>query len=159
MEYYVGNIDRLELCIRCPHDVSKIEEFLDCGEHSRDWVAQVVNCFLNNLLLFKELVRNQLTVVFLHMCEYYRHGVVYGVRRPVADIRQMRCLDCANDFLYKSLFQSRHLTEQAHFLGVRDPHIGVCVGSSAIRNDEKNHVSRVSEGSGRDECVLHLSKY
>ena len=84
--------------------------FLDCGEHGRDRVARVVNCFLYNILPFKELVRNQLTLVSLQMREYARNGVINRVRRPVADTRQVNCLDRANDLLYESLLDSCHLT-------------------------------------------------
>ena len=102
MEYDVGDVERLEMCIRCLRDFRKLEEFLDYREHSCDLVALVVNCFPNNVLPFKELMRHQLTVVFLQMREYARHGVVYGVCRPVADIRQISFLNCANDFFTRS---------------------------------------------------------
>ena len=58
VEYDVSDIDRLELHIRCTRDVGELKEFLDCGEHGREQVAQVVNCFLHDVLLLKELVRN-----------------------------------------------------------------------------------------------------
>ena len=77
VEYDVGNVDRLQLFIRCPLDVSKLEEFLDCGEHGRDWFSRVVNCLLDNVFLFKELVRHQLTVVVLHIREYACHSIIY----------------------------------------------------------------------------------
>ena len=93
------------------------------------------------------------------MREYARPSVVYEVRRPVADIRQISCLEHANDLLYDRLFHSRHLTGQAHLLGVRNPHVGVRVGNCAVRNDERTRVSQVNIRSGKDECVLHLSKY
>ena len=79
MEYDVGNIDQLELCIQCPRDVRELEEFLECGEHSCDWVARVVNHFINNVLPFKDIKRHQLTVVFLKMHEYARDSVIYGI--------------------------------------------------------------------------------
>ena len=31
VEYDIGDIERLELCIRCLRDVSKLEDFLNCG--------------------------------------------------------------------------------------------------------------------------------
>ena len=37
--------------------------------------------------------------------------------------------------------------------------IGVRVSGRAIRNDERNRVSQVNEGSGINEGVLHVSKY
>ena len=77
------------------------------------------------------------------MCEYARHSVDDVVHGPVADIRKICFLDRAKYLLHKSLFHSRHLTEQAHFLGVRDPHIGVYVGGCAVRIDERTRVSRV----------------
>ena len=36
VEYDVGDADRLEMCILLLQYVSKTEEFLDCGDHSRD---------------------------------------------------------------------------------------------------------------------------
>ena len=84
------------------------------------------------------------------MREYIRHGVIYLVRCPFADIRQVSCIYRTKYLLDESLLHSRHLTEQAHFLGVRDSHIGVHVGSHAVRNDERTQVSRVNENSGRN---------
>ena len=49
--------------------------------------------------------------------------------------------------------------EQAHFIGVRDPHIVVCVGGCSVCNDERTQVSRVDKRSGIDDRVLRLSKY
>ena len=49
--------------------------------------------------------------------------------------------------------------EQAHFLDVRDLRIGVRVGRRAVQNDDRTRVSRVNEGSGRDECLLLLNSY
>ena len=96
---------------------------------------------------------------FLQIHEYALHGVIYRVCRPVADIHLVRCLDRANDFLDESLLHSRHLTEQAHFFGVRDTHIGVRVGGCAVRNDERNQVSWVNKRGGINEGVLHVGKY
>ena len=76
------------------------------------------------------------------MCEYACQGIVYVVRHPVADIRQVSFIDHANDLLDKSLFYYYHLTEQAHFLDVRDLHIGVRVGGHSFRNDERTWVSQ-----------------
>ena len=39
--------------------------------------------------------------------------------------------------------------EQAHFLSVRDPRIGVPVGVRAVQNDESTRVSRVYVIIGR----------
>ena len=117
-------------------------------------VAQVLNSFPNDVLPFKELVWHQLTVVFLRLRDYACHGVVYGVCRPVADICQIIYIDRAKTLLDEILFHSRHLTEQGHFLGVCDPHIGFCVGGCAAKNDERTRVSRINKGSGIDECVL-----
>ena len=148
MEYDVSNIDRLEVRIICPRDVGDLEEFLNCGKHSRDRVAQVVNCFLHDVLSFKELVRYQPIVVLFQMSEYARHSAITRVCRHVADIWQVSCLDCAKDLLEESLLHSLNLTEQAHFLSVRNPHIGVCVGSRAVRNDDRTPVSWVNKRSG-----------
>ena len=93
------------------------------------------------------------------MCEYSRHGVVDGVCGPVADIRQICLLDRANNLLHESLFRSSQLTEQAHFLGVHNPHIGVRMGGRSVRNDERTQVSRVDESIGIYEFVLRLSNH
>ena len=93
------------------------------------------------------------------MREYARHGVVDGVHGYVADIRQICFLDRANYLLHENLFHSRHLTEKAHFLGVHDPHIGVRMGGHAVRNDDRTRVIQVDGRSGRDECLLRISKY
>ena len=159
MQYGVGDIDRLELCIRFPLDVSELEELLDCKELGRDWVPRIVDSFLNNFLPVKKLVRHQLIVVFLQMREYSCHGVIYGVRCPIADILQISYLNCANDFFEKSLFRSCHLTEQVQFFGGHDLHIGVRVDSCALLNYENTRVSQVNKRSGRDDCILHLGKY
>ena len=87
MEYAVCDFDRLDLCIRCPRNVSELKKFLNCGEHSRYWVVLVVICPLDDVLPFKEIVRHQMTVVVLQMHEYARQGVIYGVCCPVADFR------------------------------------------------------------------------
>ena len=92
MRYEVVNVDSLELCIRFPHDVSKLEEFIYCGEHGRERVVRVVNRLLDNVLPFKDILRHQLTVVVLQMREYVRHSVVYGVCGPIAYIRQISFL-------------------------------------------------------------------
>ena len=90
---------------------------------------------------------------------YAHHGVIDGVHGPVADIHQICLLDRDKCFLQESLFHYRHLTEQAHFLGVRDTHIGFRVGGRAVRNDDRTRVSRLYESSGRNMCVLYLSKH
>ena len=79
------------------------------------------------------------------MREYACHGVVNGVCCTIVDICQIICLERANNLLDEGFFQSRHLTEQAHLLGVRDPHIGVFVGSCSVWNDERTRVSRVKK--------------
>ena len=86
---------------------------------------------------------NQLTVVFLKVRKYARNGVINGVCGPVADIRQICSLDRANDLLHEILFHSCHFMEQAQFIGVRDPYVGVFMGSCAVCNDERTLVSRV----------------
>ena len=65
MDYYINNVDYLQLRLCCPHDISKLKEFLNCGEHGCNWVAWVLNRLLGNVLRFQELVRHQLTVVVL----------------------------------------------------------------------------------------------
>ena len=90
------------------------------------------------------------------MCEDARHGVIYQVFRPVADIHQVSCLDRANNVLDNSLLHSRHLTEQAHFLGVQYPPIEVCVSGRAVQNDVETWVSRVNKSSGIIEGVMHV---
>ena len=49
---------------------------------------------------------------FVEIREYSRHGVIYRVCRPVADIFQVSCLDHANDLLGEILLHSCHLMEQ-----------------------------------------------
>ena len=56
------------------------------------------------------------------------------------------------------MLQSRPFTEQAYFLGVRDPHAGVRMGDCAVRNDERNRVSQVGKRSGGDDCLLYISE-
>ena len=85
MRYEVVNVDSLELCIRFPHDVSKLEEFIYCGEHGREQVVRVVNRLLDNVLPFKDIMRHQLTVVVLKLRKLTCHGIVDQVRGPVAD--------------------------------------------------------------------------
>ena len=137
------------LCIGCPRYVVELEEFLDCGEHGRNWVVRVVNCLLGDVLPFKYLVRHQLTVVVLQMCEYACHGVVYGVCCPVADICQISFLGRANNLLDKILLHPCYLMKEEHFLGVRDLRIGVRVGGRSVRNDERTQVSWLNKSSGR----------
>ena len=93
------------------------------------------------------------------MREYACHGVINKVCCTVADIRQVSYLNRATNLLDDNLIHSLYLTEQANFLGVRNPHIGVRVGSRAVRNYKRTQASRVKKRSGRDECVLHVSKY
>ena len=93
------------------------------------------------------------------MSEYARHDVVEGVHGPVAEIRQICLLERANLLLHENLFHCCHLMEQAHFLGVRDPYIGVCVGGRAVRKDERTQVSWLGKRSGTHECVFNLSKH
>ena len=81
------------------------------------------------------------------MHEYARHGVIYRVFCPAADICQVIYLDCANNFLTDILLHSRHLKEQAHFLGVCDLHIEVI------------WVIWVNKRSGINEGILHVGKY
>ena len=102
---------------------------------------------------------HQLIVVFMQMCEYACHRIINRFRRPVAEIRQVSCLGRANNFLDEILLHSRHLMEQAHFLGVHDPHIGVRVGSRAVHNDERTQLSQVNESSGINEVVHQVVKY
>ena len=87
MDYHADNMDCLQLCVGCPGDFREIKEFLDYGEHSRDWVARVVIRLIENVLPFQKLVRHQLAVAVLKVREYTRHGVVDRVCGPVADIR------------------------------------------------------------------------
>ena len=142
-----------------PRDVSELKDFLDCVEHGHNQVTRVVNRLLDVVLPFKDLVQHQLTAVVLQMREYTHHGVVYGICCPVADIQQIRFFDCVNNLLDESLFHSRHLTEQAHFLGVRIPHIGVRMGGRAVWNDERTQVSWVCERTGIYERVMRISKH
>ena len=93
------------------------------------------------------------------MREHTCQGIINTIFCPVADIRQVSCLEHAKSFLDKSLLHYHHLTEQAHFLVVRDPHIGVRVGGHAAWNDERTRASKVNAMSGWDECVLQVSKY
>ena len=86
MDYHVVNVDRLQLCVGHPGDVSKLEEFFNCREHDRDQVTRVVIRLLDNNLPFQKLMRNQLKVVVLKVCKYTCHGVVDQVRGHVAVI-------------------------------------------------------------------------
>ena len=142
-----------------PRDVSELKDFLDCVEHGHNQVTRVVNRLLDVVLPFKDLVQHQLTAVVLQMREYTHHGVVYGICCPVADIQQIRFFDCVNNLLDESLFHSRHLTEQAHLLGVCNPRIVLRVGICAVWNDERTWASQVNKGSGRYDCLLRPIKY
>ena len=104
-------------------------------------------------------MRHQLTLYVLQTREYAQHSVIYGVCRPVANIRHIRFLNRAKDLVDKILLHSRHLTKQEHFLSVLDPHIRVRVGGRAVQNYERNQVSQANKRSGRDECALRLSMY
>ena len=44
VEYYVSDIDCLELGKRCNRYVGEIKKLVDCEEHGRDRVARVVHC-------------------------------------------------------------------------------------------------------------------
>ena len=84
-------------------------------------------------------MRHQLTVVFLQMGEYTRHGVIYQVHSPIGGISQVSSLDRANNVLDKRFLHSSNLTEQAHFLVVHNPHIGFHVDGCAVWNVERMH--------------------
>ena len=60
---------------------------------------------------------------------------------------KVQFLDRGNYFLQKSLIYSRHFSKQAHFLGVRNPHVGIWVISCAVWYDEPTWGSQVYEGS------------
>ena len=85
VDYHVGYVDCLQLCVGRPGDVRKLNEFLECGEHGCDKVARVVICLLDNVLPFQKLMRHQLTVVVLKLRKLTCHGIVDQVRGPVAD--------------------------------------------------------------------------
>ena len=87
MDYHVGNVDCMQLCVGRPCDVRELEEFIDCGEHGCDQVAQVLLRILDHLLPFQKLVQHQLTIVFLKVCKYTLHGVVDWFCGPVSNFR------------------------------------------------------------------------
>ena len=87
VDFHVGDVCCLHLCVGHPGDVRKIEGFLYCVEHGRDWVVQFVIFLLDYFLPFQKLVRNQLTAVVLKVRKYTRHSVVDRFCGPVADIR------------------------------------------------------------------------
>ena len=77
------------------------------------------------------------------MHEYAHHSFVYGVFRPVVYILQIRFLNHTNNLLDKRIFHFGHLTEQAHFFGVRYLYIGVRMYGRVVLNDERTRVSMV----------------
>ena len=102
---------------------------------------------------------HQLTVLVLVAIQYIQHGVVDLIGRTVTNIRQVRFLYCVSNLLHKILLHPCHLSEQTHFIGVCDPHVGIHVGGCSIWDDEQTRVIQVEKGSGQDERVLRISEY
>ena len=91
---------------------------------------------------------HQLTVVVLEVSQHVRDIVIDIIGRAVADIYKVRFLDHDKNLLLESLLHSRHLLEQTHYIGVYNQNVGIRVGSCAVRDDKRNWLSQVDEGSG-----------
>ena len=87
VDYCIGGVDYLQLCVGPPGDFRELKYFLDSAEYVRNWVVRVVIRLLYNVLPFQNLVWHKLTVVVLKMHKYTRHGVIGRMCGPVADIR------------------------------------------------------------------------
>ena len=140
-------------------NVSNIKKSFNGGEYGCYWVSGIVDRLLDNVFALRELVGHQMTVVVLKASQQVHGGAVDRIGCAVADIREVRFLDRGNVFLYESLLHYCHLLEQTHSIGVCDPHVGICVGGCAIRDDESTRVSRLDEESGQDESVLSISEH
>ena len=90
--------------------------------------------FLTICLLLEDIVGHQLTVVFLEASQYVRDGVVDRIGRVVMVISKVHFLDPWKHLLHENLLRSHHLSEQTHFLGVCNPHVGICVVGCAFRD-------------------------
>ena len=108
----------------------------------------IVSRLLENVFTFKKLVGHQLTIVVLEVSHHIHHSVVDSICCPFSDIHEVHFLDNWNDLLHNILIYSRHFSKQAHFIGVRDPHVRICVGGCAIWDDERTEVDWVDKVSG-----------
>ena len=90
----------------------------------------------------------QLTVVVLEVSQHIHHGVVGEFCSVIVDVCEMQFLDHFNDFLHKSLLDSRHFSKHTHFLGVCDLRVGISMGGCDVWDDERTWVSQVEKGSG-----------
>ena len=68
------------------------------------------------------------------MCEDIGNGVVDQICGLIVDICKIILLICGDNMLYEGLLESGHFTEETHFFGVRDAHVGFHVGGRSNRN-------------------------
>ena len=119
----------------------------------------MLDCFLDNVLSLEEIVRHQLTVVVLEISKNVSHGVIYEVFCAIADIRDIRLLECGNYLFDKVLIDSRHFSKNKFFLVVGDSHVWVHVGGCDVQDDEWNRVSWVDEGNVQYYHVLRIGEH
>ena len=105
----VSSVNSLVLGVRLSGDAGKIEKFFNGGEYGRYQVSMIVYCLLDDVFALEELVGNQLTVVLLKVSQHVRDSVVDIIGRAVADIREVRFLDCGNNLLHENLLHSLNL--------------------------------------------------
>ena len=148
MNNHIHNIHGFELYIQRSGDVGEIDKLFDSREYGCYWFSRLVGCLLDNVLALEKLVRHQLTVVVLEKSYHVHHGVIDWVCCPVADIQEIRFLDHVNGLLHESLLYSHDFLKHTHFLGVSDPHVGICVGGCAVRDDDRTKVIWVEKRSG-----------
>ena len=116
--YHVGDVHGLELRVWGSGDVGKFEKFSRGRKYGSDWVSRMVSHLLENLLMIKRFMWHQLTVVVLEISENVSHGAIYEVFCAIADIRDIRLLECGNYLFDKVLINSRHFSKKKCFLVV-----------------------------------------
>ena len=101
----------------------KINNFFDGGKYGHNRVSRMLRGILGIVLALEDFVRHQLTIFFLKISEYVSHGVIDGFCCAIADILEIRLLECGNDLLHKGLLDYCHLAKKTHFLGVHNSHV------------------------------------
>ena len=64
-----------------------------------------------NVLVLKEFVWKSLSVIVLNICKEIGHGVVDIIFGSIADIHDIRLLNCGENLLYKEILKSCHFTK------------------------------------------------
>ena len=71
---HISDIHGLDLCVKSPGDIGKLEEFFDSVKYGRDRVSSMVGHILDNVFVFKNLVGHQLIAVVLDVIWHVLQG-------------------------------------------------------------------------------------